>query len=300
MENDQENMYCEICGKELSEENLKFGKSHLEFSLDYPFGYCMDCFGTILDEALSEWRGNREVKDRNTPGTAGFNLYQQMFLHDIGNLFGEQFLIKYIKENPDTLKDIFSLKTCFWHRRELVKKKMCENILSVSIGDTDFDPEEFIAYEQKAGSLCEYALYRKLYDEHYRLLLDSYKPWEYEDTFCIVKPPEDIPELLRTCNYDDQGNTRGPFVYRVIDGDLKVLLVKVRTTGRLLEYYYIQDNNMISVTVPSEDAEGCLAAQTYADSKKVTLLNQTTDFVFREDAFLEALTAQYRMGKNNT
>ena len=174
---------------------------------------------------------------------------------------------------------------------------MCENIIPISIGDLDFDPEAFIVYEQKAESICEYSLYRKLYDEQYRLLLDSYKPWEYEDAFCIVKPPEDIPELLRICNYDDQGNARGPFVDRVIDADLKVLLVKTKTTGRLLEYYYIQDNNMICVTVSSEEADSCVTAQTYADSKKLTLLNQTTDFVFREDAFLEALTAQYRMGK---
>ncbi|MDO4206199.1 MAG: hypothetical protein Q4D15_01250 [Lachnospiraceae bacterium] len=301
MENDQGNMYWEICGKELSEEDLKFLRSQFEFFSDYPREFCTECIGTILDEALSRWRGNRGAKDHNMPeGAAGFNLYQQMFLHDIGNLFGMQFLIEYIKENPDTLKDIYSLKTCFWHRRELLKKKMCENILSVSIGDTDFDAEAFIAYEQKAESISEYSLYRKLYDEHYRMLLDSYKPWEYEDTFRIIKPPEDIPELLRICNFDDQGNARGSFVYRVIDADLRVLLVKARTTGRLLEYYYIQDNNMICVTVPSEEAEGCLAAQTYADSKKLTLLNQTTDFVFREDAFLEALTAQYRMGKNNT
>ncbi len=230
----------------------------------------------------------------------GFNLYQQMFLHDIGELFGRQFLTEFLQENPDTLNNIYSLRTCFWHRRELLKKKMCENIVPVSIGDLDFDPEAFITYEQKAESISEYSLYRKLYDEHYQMLRDSYKPWEYEDTFCIIKPPEDIPELLRICNFDDQGNARGSFVYRVIDADLRVLLVKARTTGRLLEYYYIQDNNMICVTVPSEEAEGCLAAQTYADSKKLTLLNQTTDFVFQEDAFLEALTAQYRMGKNNT
>ena len=231
----------------------------------------------------------------------GFNLYQQMFLHDIGNLFGIQFLIEYIKENPDTLKDIYSLKTCFWHRRELLKKKMCENIIPISIGDLDFDPEAFIVYEQKAESICEYSLYRKLYDEQYRLLLDSYKPWEYEDAFCIVKPPEDIPELLRICNYDDQGNARGPFVDRVIDADLKVLLVKTKTTGRLLEYYYIQDNNMISVKKfdAGDGDTGYSLAETYADSRNLTLIHRSKEFVFQENTFLEALTAQFEMGKGD-
>ena len=79
-----------------------------------------------------------------------------------------------------------------------------------------------------------------------------------------------------------------------------MLLVKIRTTGNLLEYYYIQDNNMICVTVPSEETDSCVAAQTYADSRKLTFINQTTDFVFREDAFLEAPTAQYQMGKGDS
>ena len=221
----------------------------------------------------------------------GFNLYQQMFLHDIGELFGMQFLIEYIKESPDTLKDIYSLKTCFWHRRELLKKKMCENIIPISIGDLDFDPEAFIVYEQKAESICEYSLYRKLYDEHYRFLLASYKPWEYEDEYVFIKPPVDIPELLRVCNYDDQGNLHGPFLNRVLDGDVKVLLAREKETGGLLEYYYIQDNNMISVAADQS------AAESYADSRNFTLINRSSSFVFQENAFLEALTEQFELGK---
>lgn len=246
-----------------------------------------------------------EYETEIDPGTfrkiqEGHNIYQQIFLRDLAYYFGNKALADFLKTDADSLKKIYSLRTCLWHRRELIKKKDCEGIVQVSIGNSDFDPDEFITYEQKAGSIEEYSLYRRLYDEHYGCLLDLYKPWENEDEFCIIKPPEDIPELLRVCNYDDQGNQCGPFINRVLNEDLKVLLVRTRTTARLLEYYYIQDNNMICVTVPSEEnAADYSAAETYATSRNLTLINRTKDFVLREDAFLEALTAQYEMGKDN-
>ena len=221
----------------------------------------------------------------------GYNLYQQLFLEDLMNYFGPDALVAFLKNDRETLKNIYSFRTCFWHRRELVKKKRYEGIISISIGDSNFNPEEFITYEQKAASIEEYSLYRKLYDEHYRFLLDSYKPWEYEDESCTVRPPADILELLRICNYDDQGNLHGPFVNRVMDGELKVLLVRGKDTGDLLEYYYIQDNNMISVVADQSIAES------YADARNLTLLNRSKEFVFQENAFLEALTAQFEMGK---
>ena len=228
----------------------------------------------------------------------GHNIYQQIFLKDLAEYFGIKALADFLKTDADSLKGIYSLRTCLWHRRELIRKKNCEGIVPVSIGNSDFDPDEFITYEQKAGSIEEYSLYRRLYDEHYACLLDLYKPWEYEDEFCIIKPPKDIPELLMICNYDDQGNLRGPFINRVLNEDLKVLLGRTRTTARLLEYYYIQDNNMICVTVPTEEDEADYsAAETYATSRNLTLVNQSKDFVFQEDAFLEALTARYEMGK---
>ena len=221
----------------------------------------------------------------------GYNLYQQLFLQDLVDYFGPDALVAFLENDGETLKNIYSFRTCFWHRRELVKKKRCEGIIPVSIGDSDFDLEEFITYEQKTASIEEYSLYRKLYDEHYRFLLDSYKPWEYENESCIVRPPADILELLRICNYDDQGNLHGPFINRVMDGDLKVLLVREKETGCLLEYYYIQDNNMISVAIDQSIAES------YADSRNLTLIHRSKEFLFQENAFLEALTAQFEMGK---
>ena len=223
--------------------------------------------------------------------TDGYNMYQQLFLEDLMNYFGPDALVAFLENDGETLKNIYSFRTCFWHRRELVKKKTYEGIIPISIGDSHFDPEEFITYEQKAASIEEYSLYRKLYDEHYRFLLDSCKPWEYEDECCIVRPPADISELLRVCNYDDQGNIHTPFINWVLDGDLKVLLVTEKETGSLLEYYYIQDNNMISVTIDQS------IAKSYADSRNLTLIRRSKEFLFQENAFLEALTAQFELGK---
>ena len=223
--------------------------------------------------------------------TDGYNMYQQLFLEDLMNHFGPDALVAFLENDRETLKNIYSFRTCFWHRRELVKKKRYEGIIPISIGDSNFNPEEFITYEQKAASIEEYSLYRKLYDEHYRFLVESCKPMVYEDESCIVRPPADIPELLRVCNYDDQGNLHGPFINRVMDGDLKVLLVREKETGGLLEYYYIQDNNMISVTIDQSIAES------YADARNLTLIHRSKEFLFQENAFLEALTAQFEMGK---
>ena len=223
--------------------------------------------------------------------TDGYNMYQQLFLEDLMHSFGPDALVAFLENDGETLKNIYSFRTCFWHRRELAEKKRCEGIIPISIGESDFDPEEFITYEQKAASIEEYSLYRKLYDEHYRFLLDSYKPWEYENESCIVRPPADILELLRICNYDDQGNLHGPFINRVMDGDLKVLLVREKETGCLLEYYYIQDNNMISVAIDKSIAES------YADSRNLTPIHRSKEFLFQENAFLEALTAQFELGK---
>ena len=244
----------------------------------------------MKDKTETDLEGFRKIQE-------GHNIYQQIFLKDLAEYFGNKALADFLKTDADSLKGIYSLRTCLWHRRELIRKKNCEGIVPVSIGNSDFDPDEFITYEQKAGSIEEYSLYRRLYDEHYACLLDLYKPWEYEDTFCILKPPKDISELLRVCDYDDQGNERGPFVNRVMDGDLKVLFVRTRTTARLLEYYYIQDNNMVCVTVPGAEGEAEYSvAEVYADSRNLTLLKRSKDFVFQENAFLEALTAQYEMG----
>ncbi|MBO4909208.1 MAG: hypothetical protein J5476_08015 [Lachnospiraceae bacterium] len=233
--------------------------------------------------------------------TDGYNLYQQLFLEDLMNYFGPDALVAFLENDGETLKNIYSFRTCFWHRRELIKKIRYEGIIPVSIGDSNFNPEEFITYEQKAASIEEYSLYRKLYDEHYHFLLDSYKPWEYEDESYIVRPPADIPELLKVCNYDDQGNLHGPFINRVMDGDVKVLLVRSKETGCLLEYYYIQDNNMISVKKfdAGDGDTGYSLAETYADSRNLTLIHRSKEFVFQENAFLEALTAQFEMGKGD-
>ena len=227
-----------------------------------------------------------------------YNIYQQMYLSDMERLYGRQFMMEYIDHNPNTLKDIYSLSSCLSHRKELHRKKMCENIVPMSIGDSDFDADDFITFEKKAKSIEEYSLYRELYDEHYRYLLDSYRPWEYEDEFCIVKPPEDITELLRVCNYDDQGNQWGPFINRFLHGELRVLLAKERNTGKVIEYYYILDNNMICVTM-QEEGESATAsiAERYAECRNLTILLKQKDFEFREDSFLEALTVQYNMGR---
>ena len=228
-----------------------------------------------------------------------YNIYQQMYLSDMERLYGRQFMMEYIEHNSNTLNDIYSLGSCLSHRKVLLRKKLCENIVPVSIGDSDFDADDFITFEKKAGSIKEYSLYRELYDEHYRYLLDCYKPWESEDEICIVRPPENIPELLRVCDYDDQGNQRGPFINRCIYGELRVLFVKARATGDVIEYYYVLDNNMICVTMQEEgtDIKAASIAEHYADSRNLTILSKQKDFVFHEDSFLEALILQYNMGK---
>ena len=227
-----------------------------------------------------------------------YNIYQQMYLSDMERLYGRQFMTEYIDHNSNTLKDIYSLSSCLSHRKALLRKKMCENIVPLSIGDSDFYADDFITFEKKVGSIEEYSLYRELYDEHYHYLLDSYRPWEYEEEFCIAKPPEDIAELLRVCDYDDQGNQRGPFINRFLYGELRVLLAKERSTGKVIEYYYILDNNMICVTMQEEGEPATASiAERYADYRNLTLLTKQKDFVLREDSFLEALTLQYNMGK---
>ena len=230
---------------------------------------------------------------------ADYNLYQQMYLSDMDKMFGREYMMEYVDQNESALKRIDSLRACLSFRKELIKKKMCENIVPYSIGDSDFDADDFITFEKKAESIKEYSLYRELYDEHYRYLLDSYKPWEYEDEFCIVKPPKDIAELLRVCDYDDQGNQRGPFINRFLHGELRVLLAKERNTGKVIEYYYILDNNMICVTMQEEgtDIKAASIAEHYADSRNLTILSKQKDFVFHEGSFLEALTLQYNMGR---
>ena len=70
-------------------------------------------------------------------------------------------------------------------------------------------------------------------------------------------------------------------------GDVKVLLVREKETGDLLEYYYIQDNNMICVAADKP------IAKSYADARNLTLVHRSKEFVFQENAFLEALTAHW-------
>ena len=48
-----------------------------------------------------------------------YNIYQQMYLSDIERLYGRQFMMEYIDHNPNTLKDIYSLRSCLSHRKAL-------------------------------------------------------------------------------------------------------------------------------------------------------------------------------------